>query len=115
MSDGPATHREIDDPANGPAWAAILAAAIGGFAVAVLTDLSEVSPRAAALLQWYRPAGALSGVAGGAVLVWAGTWAALHARWHGRDLRRSTLLLTATCTMVAASIVCTFPPFYQLL
>ena len=107
---------EPPDPpeANGAAWAALLSAAIGGAAVGTATVLAECSPTAARLLQWYRPAGSLSGVAGCAVLAWAGGWAALHVRWRGKHLRRETALLVVTCGLVAAGVLATFPPVYEL-
>ena len=101
--------------ANGAAWAALLSAAIGGGTFAVLTDLSEASRAASGKLQWYGPAGSLSGVAIGSVVIWAGVWAGLHVRWRGRTLARQRTLLAITGALVVLSLVATFPPFYELL
>jgi hypothetical protein len=100
---------------NGPAWAALLSAAIGGAAFGLLTDASEASPRLSRLLNWYHPSGSLSGVAICAVLIWAAAWLALHARWNHRALRRQKTLTAVTCLLVLLALLATFPPFYDLL
>jgi hypothetical protein len=99
---------------NGPAWAALLAAGVGCAAFGLLTDVSEASAGAAKFLQWYRPSGSLSGVAGAAVLVWGVTWVILRLRWGDRQLERAGLLTAVTAALVVAGIVMTFPPFYEL-
>jgi hypothetical protein len=100
---------------NGPAWAALLAGGIGGFVFGVLTDISEVSKTAADHLQWYRPAGALSGVAILAVAIWLIKWAALHRLWKNKQLKNQQMLLIIICVLILGGIIATFPPFYELL
>ena len=100
---------------NGPAWAAILSAGIGGLVFGITTDLSEASGRMSKFFNWYRPAGALSGVAISTVLIWAAAWAALAVRWRRRQVKNPRTLLVATCLLVIAAVVATFPPFYELL
>jgi hypothetical protein len=100
---------------NGSAWAALVAAGIGGAVFGVITDISEISKPAAKALAWYKPAGALSGVAICAVLVWGVAWALLHARWRSKRLARQGLLTTVTVLLSVVAIVTTFPPFYELL
>jgi hypothetical protein len=102
------------DESDGPAWAALLAGAIGAFAFAGLTVASEASAAVARALLWYRPAGSLSGVAGGAVLTWAIAWVALHLRWAGRHVKRSRLLLVVVIGLVVAALLGTCPPVYEL-
>jgi H+/Cl- antiporter ClcA len=100
---------------NGPAWAALLAAALGGLAFGVLTDISEVSKSAAAHLLWYPPAGALSGVALAAVAIWLVKWAVLHVLWKNKHIKNQQPLLIAIGLLILAAIITTFPPFYELL
>jgi hypothetical protein len=99
---------------NGAAWAAMLAAAIGGAGFGVLTDMSECSARVSKLLQWYRPAGALSGVAICAMGTWIVVWSALHIRWQGKRLANERRMMFVTLMLALAAIVTTFPPFYEL-
>jgi hypothetical protein len=100
---------------NGPAWAALIAGAFGGFLFGVLTDISEVSKTASDHLQWYRPAGALSGVAIAAVAIWLIVWAILHVLWKNKRMQNQQLLLLISCALILGGIIATFPPFYELL
>ena len=110
----PAVASPSQVPANGAAWAGILAAGIGCAAFGLFTDLSEASPRIGAALNWYNPAGSLSGVAGCAVAVWLGAWIAFAIAWRNRRLRASGGIMLLTILLVLAGLVMTFPPFYAL-
>jgi len=59
---------------NGSGAAAILAAGIGSFMVAVLAIAADNSAAVKSLLNFYRPSGPLSGVTTFAVLVWLIAW-----------------------------------------
>jgi len=59
---------------NGSGAAAILAAGIGSFMVAVLAIAADNSAAVKSLLNFYRPSGPLSGVTTTAVLVWLIAW-----------------------------------------
>jgi len=101
---------------NGSAWAALLSGGIGSFAFGILTILSEVFPKwASRTLQWYHPSGALSGVAGAAIILWFIVWAALHFRWRNQRMQNQLALTIATILLAMAALVATFPPFYELL
>jgi hypothetical protein len=101
---------------NGSAWAALLSAGIGGFAFGILTDISECSANASKLLQHcYPPAGALSGVAVCAVLVWVSAWIALHLFWNNRQIQNQRLLMVVILLLALAAFVTTFPPFYEMI
>jgi hypothetical protein len=101
---------------NGAAWAALIAGGAGGFAFGVLTILSEVFTKwASGTLQWYHPSGALSGVAGSAILIWLFIWAVLHVRWRQKQLQNQSALMIVTILLALAALLATFPPFYELL
>lgn len=100
--------------AHGTAWAALFSAGIGCAAFGVLTLLSECVPALSKALNWYKPSGALSGVAILAIIIWLVVWAALGARWHHRRLQNERSLMIATVVLVLVGIVTTFPPFYEL-
>jgi len=99
---------------DGPAWAALLAASIGAAAFGLITDASECSARVSRSLQWYRPAGALSGVAIGAIVIWVVAWVALHVRWRGMSFQNRRTPMSAILLLALVALVTTFPPFYEL-
>lgn len=100
---------------NGDAWAALLSASIGAIAFGIITDMSECSEKVSGLLQWYRPAGALSGVGISAVAIWIATWVALQGRWKSKRLQNQRTILAVTIILSLAALLTTFPPFYELL
>ena len=100
--------------ADGAAWAAIVAAGVGCAAFGLFTDLSEASARIGAALNWYNPAGNLSGVAGCALAIWLGAWGVLAIAWRYRRLRATRSLMLLTIVLVLAGLVMTFPPFYSI-
>jgi hypothetical protein len=116
LKDQMETSQGVGGPAvsNGSAWAALLAASMGGLGFAIATDISECSARAAKALLWYRPAGSLSGVAGAAIVTWIVTWGALYLLWRKRRLASQGLLLGVTITIGLLALVATFPPLYGL-
>ena len=100
---------------DGPAWAALVSAGIGGLGFGILTDLSEIFPdRAKHLLQFYPPAGSLTGVAVCAIVIWAAAWFGLHVRWNGKQIKHKRTLMAVTLLLVLAALVLTFPPFYDM-
>jgi hypothetical protein len=108
------TPTDVGNSANGAAWAALLAAGIGGFAFGLITDASECSATISKHLIWYQPAGALSGVAICAIIVWLISWAGLHIWWSGRRIKAQGMLIAVISFLAAAAVLTTFPPFYEL-
>lgn len=100
--------------AEGAAWAGILSAGIGCAAFGLFTDLSEASPRIGAVLNWYNPAGNLSGVAGCAIAIWLAAWVVFGLAWRNRRLRATGTVMLLTVLLVLAGLVMTFPPFYSI-
>lgn len=96
---------------DGAAMAAIVAAGIGAFAMAMFVLLHEAGIFSAPSL--YGPAGALSGRSTFAVAVWLAAWGVLHARWHGRDVG-SGRLIALTLVLIALGIVGTYPPVWNV-
>ncbi|HZZ42088.1 MAG TPA: hypothetical protein VFE58_04060 [Tepidisphaeraceae bacterium] len=99
---------------NGLAWAALLSSAIGCAAFGVATILSESSANLSQSLNWYRPSGSLSGVAGSAVAIWLVSWITLALIWKGRRLQHERTLIAVILFLVLASLIATFPPFYEI-
>ena len=100
--------RSVPSPPNGAALAALLAAAVGSFALGVFVLANAAGWYAAPSL--YGPAGGLSGRATFAVIVWLVAWGVLHRRWRDRDLGAG-VIFGWTLALIALSLVLTFPPF----
>ena len=98
-------------PPNGAALAALLAAAIGSFALGVFVLANAAGWYAAPSL--YGPAGGLSGRATFAVIVWLVAWGVLHARWSDRTMRVGGVF-GWSLVLIALSLVLTFPPVWEL-
>jgi hypothetical protein len=91
--------------------AAIVGASIGAFAMGAVVILAEAGVWSAPSL--YAPAGGLSGRTTLAVAVWLIGWAVLHVRWRRRDVN-PTRAFIAALMLVAAGVLGTFPPLWQL-
>lgn len=100
---------------TGPAWAAILAAAIGCFAFAVAVDLAEAFPAVSRALNLYNPTGDLSGKSTFAVAVWLVSWAILHARWKNRMIISVGAISSVILVLILLAVLATFPPIFGLL
>jgi fluoride ion exporter CrcB/FEX len=99
---------------NGSAAAAILSVGIGSFAVALLTIVQDQSATVKNMLSIYKPTGALSGVTTFAILAWLVVWAILEWPWRGRNLSLKRINVIAF-TLLALSLLATFPPLGDLL
>jgi len=71
---------------NGPAAAMILAAGVGILLMGLATILATSIPTVKNALNWYNPAGPLSGKTGVGIVGWLISWALLHFRWRLRDM-----------------------------
>ncbi len=95
---------------SGPAWAAVLASAVGCFVFGLATFLCEASKGFKAFATWYALSGSLSGQVGISVLAWGITWAAAHSFWKSREGSASARWVTIA--LVGAGFVLTFPPVF---
>jgi hypothetical protein len=112
MEAAPEVALQAAAPPNGTAWAAILAAGIGSFAMGLFVILNEAAVFAAPAL--YAPAGGVSGRTTFAMVVWLGAWALLHWRWRGRTVS-APAIAAVTTLLVAVGVLATFPPLWSLL
>jgi hypothetical protein len=99
---------------NGSGAAAILAAGIGAFAVAVLAMAGDKSAQIARGLIFYKPTGPLSGVTTAAILIWLFTWGILEWRWRNKTVAAGRIY-AAALILLALSFLLTFPPIADLL
>ena len=108
----PVTPARNTETPNGPALAALLAAALGAFAVGLLVILSETRIYEAPAL--YGPAGGVSGRTTFAAAVWLVAWTVLARAWQGRQLSSRPVYVTAAF-LTGVGLLLTFPPFWEVL
>jgi hypothetical protein len=99
---------------NGSGAAAILAAGVGSFALAILALVGDKSAFVRSWLSFYKPTGPLSGVTTSAILIWFFAWVVLNWRW-----RKSTVaagrISAAALLLLVLSLLLTFPPLVDRL
>jgi hypothetical protein len=98
---------------NGAGAAAVLSAGIGSFCLGLLALLGDKSPAIKAMMVFYKPTGALSGVTTIAIVVWLACWAVMAAAWKDKNLRLERIV-PAAFVLLALSFLMTFPPFVDL-
>ena len=98
---------------NGSGAAAILSAAIGSFALAVLALAADKSTAIKSILVFYKPTGALSGVTTAAILLWLLTWVILEVRWGKKTVALGPISIVAFA-LLGLSFLLTFPPIGDL-
>jgi hypothetical protein len=94
---------------NGSGAAAILAAGIGSFMVAVLAIAADQFASIKRLMVFYKPTGPLSGVTTSAILFWLIAWAILEWRWRKRTVALGRINAVAL-VLLGLSLLLTFPP-----
>lgn len=94
---------------NGSAAAALLAAGIGAFTLAVLAVAADRIALLQRAMIYYRPTGPLSGVTTSAIVVWLLAWLALDRLWRNRTVALRQVSVAALALLVL-SLLLTFPP-----
>ena len=97
--------------ATGAAAAAFIASGIGVFVLGLMTTGAEVSSGLKNILNWWNPAGPLSGKTGVAILAWIISWLVLNHLWRGED-KALRSAFTITMVLVGLGVLLTFPPFF---
>ncbi|MBI4546121.1 MAG: hypothetical protein HY703_13055 [Gemmatimonadetes bacterium] len=97
---------------SGPAAAAILSAGLGSLVLGIAVLLAVVSTDIKDFLNWWNPAGPLSGKSGVAVIAWLASWAALHFIWRNREVAIKPIAIAAVI-LIALGFLGTFPPFFE--
>ena len=103
----------VQTPANGPVAAAVLSCGLGCFLLGVLAVSADGSKSLAASLNFYNPAGPLSGVTTVAIALWLICWTVLTARWKSKQLAFGKISAVAF-TLLALGLLLTFPPIGDL-
>lgn len=98
---------------NGAGAAAILAAGIGSFLLAVFAIAGDKSAALKSFFIFFKPTGPLSGVTTCAIAAWIVTWIVLHLRWRGRAVALGRIKGVAFALLLL-SLLLTFPPIADL-
>lgn len=98
---------------NGAGAAAILAAGIGSFLLAVFAIAGDSSAALKSFFIFWKPTGPLSGVTTCAIVAWIAIWAVLHARWRNRTVALARINTIAS-VLLLLSLLLTFPPIADL-
>ena len=100
--------------ANGSGVAAVLAAGVGSAVLGVLSFAGDKSAAIKAMLNWYKPTGALSGVTTAAIVVWLAVWVVLELAWKRKNVAVGRLT-TAALVLLLVGFLLTFPPIVDLM
>lgn len=97
---------------NGPAAAALISSGIGILVIGLLTTGAVISEGLKGFLNWWNPAGPLSGKTGVGIIIWLVSWAITHSLWKDcdSDLRRA---FTITLVLIGLGLLFTFPPIFE--
>ena len=98
---------------NGSGAAAILAAGVGSFALAVLACAGDKLAAVKNSLIFYKPTGPLSGVTTAAIFIWLLIWGILEWRWRNTTVAVGRVSAVAL-SLLGLSLLLTFPPVVDL-
>jgi lysylphosphatidylglycerol synthetase-like protein (DUF2156 family) len=98
--------------ATGIAAATMIASGIGSLVIGLMTTGAVISEGLKEALNWWNPAGPLSGKTSIGVLAWLISWFILNRMWHteNRNLQQA---FTITLILVGLGLVLTFPPVFE--
>lgn len=97
---------------TGPGAAAMIAAGIGTLTIGILTTGAVISAPLKTFLNFYNPAGPLSGKTSVGVIVWLVSWLILGVIWKDKDSNLGRAF-TATLILIALGLLLTFPPIFE--
>jgi hypothetical protein len=97
---------------DGRISAAIVASGIGCLVIGLLTTGAVISEGLKNILNWWNPAGPLSGKTSVGVIVWLVTWAIFHFLWKDQEAEVKKTM-TITLILIALGFVLTFPPVFE--
>jgi hypothetical protein len=98
---------------NGEAAAAFVAAGIGCLTIGVLTVLETIFGFLHTLLQFYPPAGSITGISTVMVVVWLVTWFILYWLWKSKQVN-FTRVVVIVLACILLGVIGIFPPFVHL-
>jgi hypothetical protein len=99
--------------AIGAASAAFLASGVGVLFIGLMTTAAEVSEGLRNGLNWWNPAGPLTGKTAVGVIAWLISWIILHMMWKDKEMDFDKVYLV-TLILIGLGFLLTFPPVFGL-
>lgn len=99
--------------AVGVASAAFVSSGIGCLVIGLMVTGAEMSEGLKNTLNWWNPAGPLTGKTGVGVIAWIVSWVILHTMWKDKDMDFGKVFIV-TLIMIALGFLLTFPPIFGL-
>jgi hypothetical protein len=97
---------------TGVAAATFIAGGIGALALGLMTTGAVISEGLSNFLNWWNPAGPLSGKTGISILAWLISWAILNNLWKDKESNLAKAF-TVTLILIVLGFILTFPPVFE--
>lgn len=107
------TQTLTEDLPNGPVAASLIAGGIGAATIGLMTVLAEASEPIKNALNWWNPAGPLTGKSLTGVILFFLSWIVLHVIFRGKNVHFARAA-TVAFILLALGLLGTFPPFFTL-
>lgn len=98
--------------AIGAATAAFLSSGIGTLVIGLMTTGAVLSEGLKNALNWWNPAGPLTGKTGVGMLAWLVSWIILHTLWKDKEADFNKVFVI-TLILIGLGFVLTFPPVFE--
>jgi len=85
---------------------------VGSAVIGLLTTGAVISAGLKSALNWWSPAGPLTGKTGVGVIAWLASWIVLHILWKDEDVA-FVRVLVVTLVLLALGLLLTFPPVFE--
>lgn len=106
--------KDITHCLDGVALAAIVSAGLGCAMIGLATVLAEANTTVKEMLNWWPPAGPLTGKTGIGVIVWLFSWLVLHLKWRNREFSSFERVWRFGLLLILIGFLGTFPPIFDL-
>jgi hypothetical protein len=97
---------------SGPAAAAILAASAGCAVIGIAVVLATASVDVKKWMNWWDPAGPLTGKTGVGVIAWILAWVILHFMWRHKEISLAKVW-TVSLILLIIGFAGTFPTIFE--
>ena len=96
----------------GVASAAFLSSGFGVLVIGLMTTGAVLSEGLKHALNWWNPAGPLTGKTGVGVIAWLVSWAILHTIWKDKNMDFNKVFMV-TLILIGIGFLLTFPPVFE--
>ena len=97
---------------SGSFAATVVSAGIGCSAIGLMTVLATAFSSIKEFLNWWNPAGPLTGKIGVGIIAWVLSWILLHMLWKDKELP-VRVVFGFSLILIFLGFLGTFPPFFE--